>query len=116
MKTIFPIQLHTILGLCYFILHLSSIYVHQAWIYLTYEALFLGYMLLGTGKEKFLLQAGILHTTLTALYIPELFYARGVAFSNPLAALVFYPAAHYLIIISVDLIRIKRKKHLRKTS
>src|SRR5210317_1368123 len=116
MKAVFPIRAHTLFGLSYFALHLSSIYIHHAWVYLAYEVLFLGYIILGIGKEKMLLQAGILHILLTAFYIPELFYARGVTLSNPLAALVFYPAAHYLLIISVDLIRIKRKKHLRKTS
>jgi hypothetical protein len=116
MKAAFPKRAHTLFGLSYFALHLSSIYIHQAWIYLAYEVLFLGYIILGIGKEKMLLQAGILHILLTAFYIPELFYTRGLSLSNPLSALVFYPAAHFLLLIIVAGINNKRKKHLRKLS
>jgi len=112
MKAVFPIRAHTLFGLSYFALHLSSIYIHHAWVYLAYEVLFLGYIILGIGKEKMLLQAGILHILLTAFYIPELFFVRGLALSNPLAALVLYPAAHFLILLFVHSIRIKAKKHL----
>lgn len=116
MKTINPTSKYTFIGLGYFALHLSSIYVHQAWIYLAYEMLFIAYLFLGMGKKKFLFQAGILHVLLTVFYIPELFYTRGLSLSNPLAALVFYPAAHFLLLIIVAGISNKRKKHLRKLS
>jgi len=97
MKKIFPSQSYTALGLAYFILHLSSIYVHQMWIYIAYELLFLTYLIFGSKAPHFLKQSAILHGILTLFYLPELFVSRGLSLSNPLSALALYPFAHWLI-------------------
>lgn len=104
MKSYFPKSTHTYIGLLYFLLHLSSIYIHTKWIYLAYEILFILYIVLGSqfsiqfkSTREAVTQSAILHTILTLFYIPELFIIRGLSMTNPLAALALYPLLHWLI-------------------
>ncbi|PSR07047.1 MAG: hypothetical protein C7N14_06455 [Bacteroidetes bacterium] len=97
MKSLFPLRIFTLLGVGYFTLHLLSIFKHMTWIYITYEILFVGYILAGSLTKSFLKQSALLHIGLTFLYIYELFIVRRLPFFNSLSALVLYPAIHHLI-------------------
>ena len=104
MKSYFPKTIHTLVGLLYFALHLSSIYIHIKWIYLAYELLFILYIIFGSqfsiqsnSTREAVTQSAILHSILTLFYIPELFITRGLTLTNPLAALALYPLLHWLI-------------------
>lgn len=103
MKSYFPKSTHTFIGLLYFSLHLSSIYIHTKWIYLAYEVLFILYIVLGSqfsiqskSTREAATQSAFLHGILTLFYIPELFITRGLSMTNPLAALALYPLLHWL--------------------
>ena len=104
MKSYFPKTIHTLVGLLYFALHLSSIYIHIKWIYLAYELLFILYIIFGSqfsiqsnSTREAVTQSAILHSILTLFYIPELFITRGLSMTNPLAALALYPLLHYVV-------------------
>ena len=104
MKFYFPKSTYTYIGLLYFALHLSSIYIHTKWIYLAYEVLFILYIVAGSqfsiqskSIREVAIQSAILHSLLTLFYIPELFITRGLSLTNPLAALALYPLLHWLI-------------------
>jgi len=104
MKSYFPKSTHTFIGLLYFLLHLSSIYIHTKWIYLAYEILFILYIVLGSqfsiqskSTREAVTQSAILHSILTLFYIPELFITRGLSMTNPLAALALYPLLHWVV-------------------
>ena len=105
MKSLFPHRLFSLLGVGYFTLHILSIYKHMMWIYITYEILFVGYILAGSLSKPFLKQSALLHIGLTFLYIYELFIVRRLPIFNSLSALVLYPAIHYLIGLGVVSLR-----------
>jgi len=116
MKTYFPKSRHTFVGLLYFSLHLSSIYIHTKWIYLAYEVLFILYIIFGSqfsiqskSTRRTVLQSAILHSILTLFYIPELFITRGLSLTNPLAALALYPLLHWLLSLSIIKIAARAK-------
>jgi hypothetical protein len=116
MKSYFPKSRHTFIGLLYFLLHLSSIYIHTKWIYLSYEVLFTLYIVFGSqfsiqskSIREAAAQSAILHSILTLFYIPELFITRGLSMTNPLAALAIYPLLHWLISWLIMGIAIKAK-------
>lgn len=118
MKSYFPKSTHTYIGLLYFLLHLSSIYIHTKWIYLAYEILFILYIVLGSqfsiqfkSTREAVTQSAILHTILTLFYIPELFIIRGLSMTNPLAALALYPLLHWLISLLGITISTKAKSY-----
>jgi len=104
MKSYFPKSTHTFIGLLYFALHLSSIYIHTKWIYLAYEVLFILYIIFGSqfsiqskSIREVALQSAVFHSILTLFYLPELFITRGLSITNPLAALALYPLLHWVV-------------------
>lgn len=116
MKFYFPKSAHTYIGLLYFTVHLSSIYIHTKWIYLAYEILFILYIILGSqfsirikSAQAVVLQSAILHVVLTIFYVPELFITRGLSLTNPLAALTLYPLLHWVLFASTIKIAIRAK-------
>lgn len=108
MKNTFPLSKHTYIGALYFALHLSSIYIHNKWIYLAYELLFILYIIFGSqfsirlkSSREVVLQSAVFHGILTLLYLPELFITQGLSISNPLTALALYPFLHWFIFLTI---------------
>ena len=104
----FPKTKHTYFILLYFVVHLLSVFVHNKSIYLSYEILFIlalifgvKYLIQSKRLKELVLQSLMIHLVLTVFYLPTLLLLQGIKLDNPLALLMLYPFAHWLISLIV---------------
>lgn len=104
MKKLFPKTAVTALSLLYFFVHGISLVLHNKYIYLVYEIIFLGYLLAGGAQalrtkkwNELIKQSAILHFVLTVLYAMTLFFFYNISIKSPQTLLLLYPLGHFLI-------------------